>query len=368
MIINGQSDIETSFKRVFDCMAYARLTKVRWRWWMSIAPFSCKSLHERSPMTWQDSTKKLSQHKTSKKKKSLFLHLMCVHSWKNLSKPHGWRQHACEPSVPTATFFETGWTTSDSQLWLWRTLSFHSYIVAMSKDKDAAVDELSVGMLASLLHVQGCRNYTAVDSSRASRDLRDIRDSKVSSEARQQIRDDLQSFWSELRQLRRRPRHSGSPENHRKGRRRAGRRRRQRSPGKEGAAHGRAASSGSESAGSGRHGRQRYSSSGSDASRRSRSRKKNPSDSYCNSCRWWFQILFFHHLGKWSNIWLIFFNWVWFNHQLIIELLSPVFRWLPAAWQKELIERPTRGRECLVFSSQIHEWLESDKVTTVLDL
>ena len=144
----------------------------------------------------------------------------------------------------------------------------------MSKDKDAAVDELSVGMLASLMHVQGCRNYTAVDSSRASRDLRDIRDSKVSSEARQQIRDDLQSFWSELRELRRRPRHSGSPENHRKGRRRAGRRRRQRSPGKEGAAHGRAASSGSESAGSGRHGRQRYSSSGSDASPRSRSRKK----------------------------------------------------------------------------------------------
>ena len=144
----------------------------------------------------------------------------------------------------------------------------------MSKDKDAAVDELSVGMLASLMHVQGCRNYTAVDSSRASRDLRDIRDSKVSSEARQQIRDDLQSFWSELRELRRRPRHSGSPENHRKGRRRAGRRRRQRSPGKEGAAHGRAAISGSESAGSGRHGRQRYSSSGSDASPRSRSRKK----------------------------------------------------------------------------------------------
>lgn len=136
----------------------------------------------------------------------------------------------------------------------------------MSKDKGAAVDELSVGKLASLMHIQGCRNYTAVDSSRASRDLRDIRDNKVSSEARQQIRDDLQSFWSELRQLRRRPRHSGSPENHRKGR--------LRSPEGEGAAHGRAASSGSESAGSGRHGRQRYSSSGSDASRRSRSQKR----------------------------------------------------------------------------------------------
>ena len=156
-------------------------------------------------------------------------------------------------------------------------------LVAMSKDKGAAVDELSVGKLASLMHIQGCRNYTAVDSSRASRDLRDIRDNKVSSEARQQIRDDLQSFWSELRQLRRRPRHGGSPENHRKGRRRARRRRRLRSPEEEGAAHGRAASSGGESAGSGRHGRQRYSSSGSDASRRSRSQKNGGKLAW----RWW---------------------------------------------------------------------------------
>ena len=165
-------------------------------------------------------------------------------------------------------------------------------LVAMSKDKGAAVDELSVGKLASLMHIQGCRNYTAVDSSRASRDLRDIRDNKVSSEARQQIRDDLQSFWSELRQLRRRPRHSGSPENHRKGRRRARRRRRLRSPEEEGAAHGRAASSGGESAGSGRHGRQRYSSSGSDASRRSRSQKNGGKLAWrlgiVNYSRWFF--------------------------------------------------------------------------------
>lgn len=185
-------------------------------------------------------------------------------------------------------------------------------LVAMSKDKGAAVDELSVGKLASLMHIQGCRNYTAVDSSRASRDLRDIRDNKVSSEARQQIRDDLQSFWSELRQLRRRPRHSGSPENHRKGRRRARRRRRVRSPEEQGAAHGRAASSGSESAGSGRHGRQRYSSSGSGASRRSRSQKNGGKLAWwwlvklgiVNYSRWFFDVFWMSHSSHaWSSTW-----------------------------------------------------------------
>ena len=34
---------------------------------------------------------------------------------------------------------------------------------------------------------------------------------------------------------------------------------------------------------------------------------------------WWFQIYFFMFIPTWGNdpIWLIFFSWGWFNHQLV---------------------------------------------------
>eukprot|EP00439_Symbiodinium_sp_Y106_P073295 s1340_g13.t2 len=73
----------------------------------------------------------------------------------------------------------------------------------MDGHREKSVDQLSVGMLASLMQLQGCRGYTPIDSARAAADLRELRAATPAAEARQQVRDDLQSFWSRLRRLRR---------------------------------------------------------------------------------------------------------------------------------------------------------------------
>ncbi|CAE7538126.1 rpl31 [Symbiodinium pilosum] len=73
----------------------------------------------------------------------------------------------------------------------------------MDGHREKSVDQLSVGMLASLMQLQGCRGYTPIDSGRAVADLKELRAATPAAEARQQVREDLQSFWSRLRRLRR---------------------------------------------------------------------------------------------------------------------------------------------------------------------